>query len=70
MKVLLLTESACDFSAVLGTCGAEIDQMTMADAIDCDLSVYDAYCVLPFGKLLDARLRERLENENAKGKRI
>lgn len=70
MKLLILTEEVCDFSAVLESCGADTDRMTLADALHTDLTAYDAYCVLPFGKILDARLRERLEAENAKGKKV
>ena len=69
MKCLILTESDSDLSRVLASCGAETERMTPSDALAADLGPYDSYCVLA-GPVLDPRLRIRLEEENAKGKRI
>lgn len=70
MKLLILTNEPCDLSDVLESCGAETERKTFAEALHADLKVYDAYAVLADGRCLDARLRERLEAENDRGKRV
>ena len=70
MKVLLLAESASDFSRVLESCNAEIHRMTERQALGVDLTAYDAYCVLGTGKRMDPRIRQVLEAEAAGGKHL
>ena len=67
---LILTDAPSDFTDVLETCGVATERMTMEEAVGKDLSPYDAFCILACGKILDPRLRVRLEEENGKGKRI
>ena len=67
---LILADAPSDFTAVLMSCGTGIDLMSQAEALSCDLAAYDSYCILAGGKILDPRLRERLETEVGKGKRI
>ena len=50
--------------------GAEIVRMEAEKAVGADLSFFDRHCVLMPEKILDAWLRGKLEEENAKGKRI
>ncbi|MBE6724334.1 MAG: helix-turn-helix domain-containing protein [Ruminococcaceae bacterium] len=69
-KLLILTEGPSDFTKVLESCGADITFMTMEEAIGKDLTVYDAFCILAYRKVLDPRLRVPLEAEAAKGKRF
>ena len=70
LKCLVLAEGGSDFTGVLESCGARITRMTMEEAVGIDLSPYGAYCVLACGKILDPRLRIRLEEELRKGKRL
>ncbi|MBQ2828208.1 MAG: hypothetical protein IJF20_03085 [Clostridia bacterium] len=70
MRCLLLTDGESDFSAVLESCGIPITRMSLEDAAKEELSIYDTYAVLAYGKVLDPRLRVRLEAESAKGKRL
>lgn len=70
MRLLIITENESDFVTVLESCGVEISRMKPADALHAELSKFDAYCILVPGKCLYARLRERIEIENAKGKRV
>ena len=69
-RCLVIAEQPSDFTAVLASCGAEVFLMTQKEALAVDLSAYDAYCVLACGAVLDVRLRVRLEEEIAKGKRL
>ena len=72
MKVLIVADKKSDFTEVLASCSAETERISFYDAIYRDLSVYDAFCILPkeCGEYLDPRLREKLERENRKGKRV
>ena len=70
LNCLIITESENDLTAVLDSCGANMTKMRMKDAIGADLSPYDAFCVLAYGKVLDPRLRAALEEEAKRGKRI
>lgn len=70
MKVLLLTEKMCDFTDVLYSCPVDIDCMTIQEAAHADLAVYDSYCVIGFGKAIDARVHQRLEEAVRNGKRV
>ena len=69
-KILVIADGRYDFLQVLESCRAEIDCVSFVQALHRDLSAYDGYCVLAAGHRLDARLRETLETENRKGKRI
>ncbi|MBR6747730.1 MAG: hypothetical protein IKM07_02240, partial [Clostridia bacterium] len=70
MKLLILSDVACDLIEVLRSCGAEVTCVTLAGALHVQLACYDAYCVIAQGDTLDARVRARLEEECDKGKRI
>lgn len=70
MKLLILTENDSDFTTVLESCGVNIVKRIPDEALHTDLSQYDAFCILIPGGVLDVRLRERIEMENAKGKRV
>ena len=70
MDCLLIASGASDLSAVLESCGAKITRMTAKEALYADLTPYDCYGIFADGEVLDARLRVRLEEENAKGKRV
>ena len=70
MKLLILADKESDLTAVLETCNVDIDLLNQAEALKADVLVYDAYCILMPGKMVDARLRNRIEKENAKGKRV
>ena len=67
---LIITECSSDLTDMLESCGIETTRMTMEEAVGKDLTGYDAFCVLAYGKILDPRLRVRLEEEAAKGKRV
>ena len=43
MKVLLITEHACDLSDVLESCTAEIHRVTPKEAVNLDFSSYDSF---------------------------
>lgn len=70
MKILLLSSAKSDLTEVLHSCGAQIDMMSVSEAIGLDMSVYDTFVVLGSGGVINARVRERLENEREKGKRF
>ena len=70
MKCLLLADRPSDFSRVLESCGAEITRMTPEEAFGADLAPYDAFVIFGAGLVLDPRLRVRLEEECARGKRF
>lgn len=70
MKLLLLTDSLCDFTDVLYSCGVDIDRMELREAVSADFSKYDAFCVLGTGHQLDARARIHLEEASDKGKHV
>ncbi|MCR5681102.1 MAG: glycoside hydrolase family 127 protein [Clostridiales bacterium] len=70
MKCLLLANDCSDFSRVLESCGIEIVRMTFEDALCADVTPYDAYVIFGASRVLDPRLRTRLEEECAKGKRF
>lgn len=70
MKVLVLTEALCDFTDVLYSCHADIDCMTVQEAVYADLLVFDAYCVLGAGKRIDARVHHKLEEMVEMGKHV
>ncbi|MBQ3791467.1 MAG: hypothetical protein II800_11075, partial [Lachnospiraceae bacterium] len=67
---LIITECSSDLTDMLESCGIETPRMTMEEAVGKDLRGYDSFCVLAYGKILDPRLRVRLEEEAAKGKRV
>lgn len=63
-KLLIISDAPCDMSAVLEACpGVITDVLTIRDALCRDISAYDAYFVNACGKVLDARLRAKLEAE-------
>lgn len=68
-KCLVLSDGPSDFTELLES-SSETVMMRFEDAVNAELSEYDAFCLLACGKVLDPRLRVRLEAENAKGKRI
>lgn len=70
MKLLILTNTDNDFQKVLQSTEADCTVMSYFEAIDADVSIYDAYCVIAEGNIIDARLRLRIEAENAKGKKV
>ena len=70
VRCLILAEERSDFTDVLESCGAAVTRVTPEEAVCRDLTEYDSFCVLAYGKVLDPRLRVRLEAEAAKGKRI
>ena len=70
MKLLILREKDCDFTEVLESCDVEIDKMSLKEAMSADIAQYDAYCVLLPEAFMDARLRQKMEVENKKGKRV
>jgi len=70
MKILLMTETPCDLSGVLYSCGADIDRMTVPEAVYADFSAYDAFCVLGTGKRLDARVHQKLEEAAETGRHV
>lgn len=72
MRILIVSDYECDFTRVLKSCGAEVECVDFKKVLKTDLTVYDSFCVLPkkSGTYLDARLREKLEEEARKGKRI
>lgn len=69
MKLLILTEEINDLTEILAKC-VETEQMSVAEAASRDISAYDAYCVLGYGKRLDARVHVALECAVAAGKRV
>ena len=70
MQCLLIEDPSSDLGRVLDRCGVRIVRMSAAEAVCADLSAFDAYCVFAAFLPLDPRLRVRLEQETAKGKRI
>lgn len=70
MNLLILSEKESDLSAVLKSCNINVEMMNQTEALNVDVSVYDAYCILMPGKMMDARLRNKIEKENSKGKRV
>ena len=70
IRLLILTEGPSDLTEILESCGAAVTRISPKEAVGKDLAEYDAFCVLAYGKVLDPRLRVRLEEEAAKGKRI
>ena len=70
MKILLMTENLCDLTDVLYSCSADIDRMTIQEAVSADFDAYDAYCVLGFGKRIDARVHKKLEEAADSGRHV
>ena len=72
MKILIVSDTACDFTDVLESCGAGTRRLSFYDAIYEDLSAYDSFCILPgkSGAYLEPRLRQKLEDEAEKGKKV
>lgn len=70
MKLLILTEAENDLTRVLESCHVETDILAVQQAGPSQLSGYDAYCVIGYGKRLDARLHHILEQAAEQGKRI
>ena len=70
MKLLIIADAGSDLVRVLESCGAEITVTAFDGALTADLTPYDAYCILASGRVLDARLRTRLEDELDGGKKV
>lgn len=70
MKLLILTEAENDLTGILTQCDVEAVIMTTQQAASTDISPYDAYCVLGYGKRLDGRLYTALEQAVDAGKRV
>ncbi|MBR4869033.1 MAG: hypothetical protein IKU10_07735, partial [Clostridia bacterium] len=70
MQLLILTKHTTDLTDVLQYSACQITQMTVEEAVDINLDPFDAFCVLGFGKVLDARLRLALEQQARKGKKM
>ena len=70
MKLLIINRQNSDLEKVLESCGADITFSSFRGALFDDLSAYDSYCVFADYKSLDSRLREKLENEAERGKKI
>lgn len=72
VRILIIADRKSDFTEVLSSCGAEVDLVSFYDAVYTDLARYNAFCILPeeCGEFLDPRLREKLEKENRKGKKV
>ena len=72
MKILIVSDSECDFTEVLKSCGAETECICFENVLKADFSKFDSFCILPekSGDYLEARFREKLEREAEKGKRI
>lgn len=70
IECLVLSDGESDLTDVLAGCGVKLTRMKLEDGVNTDLSAFDSYVIIADGKVLDPCLRVRLENENAKGKRI
>ena len=70
MKLLILADRPCDLVSVFQMNGISADILSFSAALDTDITVYDAYCVLPMGKTPDARLRQIFEEAADTGKRV
>jgi len=68
-RCLVIADKPSDFTAVLEHCGAELKITAQTEALSENLDDYDVFYIC-CQKVLDPRLRVRLETENAKGKRI
>ncbi|MCR5040575.1 MAG: hypothetical protein K6C36_00595 [Clostridia bacterium] len=69
-RCLVVAENDTDLFGVLVSSGAPVDRISPASAARLGISGYDSYCVLGSGSAPDARLRARLEEEAAAGKRV
>jgi len=73
-KCLIISQRESDFSRVLMSCGTGAEICSQQEIIGKNLSDYDSFCILGGTEeqdlYIDARLRNRLETENAKGKRV
>lgn len=70
MKLLILTEAENDLTQILSGCNMDTEIMTVHDALSLPRNDFDAYCVLGYGKRLDARLHHMLEQAAEQGKRV
>jgi hypothetical protein len=70
MKCLIFDDRSYDLSAVIESCGVETSYASLDDAINTDLSGFDAYIIYADGKVLDPRFRISLEKEVAAGKKL
>ena len=70
MHILILTDTPCDLTDVLASCGAELTLMTVPEAAKADLSAFDAYCVIGQGTCMDARVHVQLETAAEAGKHV
>ncbi len=68
MRLLIISDRACDIIGVLSS-AADAVVMSFDEALHADISQYDSYAVIGEGKIVDARLRLRLENETENGKK-
>ena len=69
MKLLILTEEKNDLTEILSG-SVETELMSVPEAASLDISQYDAFCVLGYGKRLDARVHCALEQAVVSGKRV
>ena len=70
MKLLVLAEEQCDLTQMLMSTGVKMNIMSVEDALSAEITEYDAYCVLGYGKRLDARVHHSLEQAAEQGKRV
>lgn len=70
MQLLIIAETCCDLIEVLTRCPVRTEVVSFVQAIQTDTAPYDAFCVLGNDTVLDARLRNKLEEEADRGKRI
>lgn len=70
MNCLLIADAPGDLGSVLDSSGVRIAHMTAGQALHADLSAFDAFCVFCAFEPLDPRLRLRLEQQAAAGKRL
>ena len=65
MKILIVSDSECDFTEVLKSCGAETECICFGNVLKADFSKFDSFCILPekSGDYLEARFREKLERQ-------
>ncbi|HAZ19757.1 MAG TPA: hypothetical protein DCY75_06250 [Clostridiales bacterium] len=74
MELLIITQRESDLSHVLKSCGVETDLYPVSALIEKDISAYDCFAVIggtqEENMVLDARMRAKLEEQTALGKKI
>lgn len=70
MKLLIITENECDLTQVLSGCGIQTEIISPLEAVSAALTEFDSYCVLGYGKRLDARVHHVLEQAAEQGKHV